>query len=280
MKGLNIEHIIDRSLAFYTRRSFYVHLTLVCSLLLLTKAYDVVQTKILNRNLKLIEASVRVDVVAMPKYTLKELQNLSEGVENGNDNKNAENLKQVEAKEEKVAEKPTEEVKEQSTDESLTFNKEGKQTERKSFLNMLQKVSKEKVEGQKNKQGLYGKEQGGLKELILQGNKLSRGTLMYGDSNGKEMTEFQVYLGRLPQIIRPHWKLPSFLLDKKLRCRVRIWLAPSGELIRAEIYQTSGDDEYDQRAVEAVRIASPYPQISKEYAQMAQNGEILLGFPL
>jgi TonB family protein len=54
----------------------------------------------------------------------------------------------------------------------------------------------------------------------------------------------------------------------------------SGHVSRAEIYQSSGDSEYDQKSLDAVNAASPFPQLSEEFGRRALNGDILLGFPL
>ena len=103
---------------------------------------------------------------------------------------------------------------------------------------------------------------------------------MFGEGNASDLTAFQVYASRLPDLIRPHWRLPSFLMDKKLKCRIRVWIAQNGDVSRAEVYQSSGDGEYDQRAIEAIRSASPFPRLSEEFGKSGQNGGIALGFPL
>ena len=103
---------------------------------------------------------------------------------------------------------------------------------------------------------------------------------MYGDGNQADLTAFQAYAARLPDLVRPHWRLPSFLMDKKLKCRVRVWLALKGEVSRVEVYQSSGEPEYDQRAIDAVKSTSPFPKLSEEFGKRGLNGDILLGFPL
>ena len=103
---------------------------------------------------------------------------------------------------------------------------------------------------------------------------------MYGSGNSADLTAFQVYASRLPDLVRPHWRLPSFLMDKNLKCRIRVWLNLNGEVTRTEVYQSSGEAEYDQRAVEAVKSTSPFPKLSEDYVKRALNGDILLGFPL
>jgi hypothetical protein len=74
---------------------------------------------------------------------------------------------------------------------------------------------------------------------VLSGNKISKGTQMYGEGGGGDLTAFQAYATRLPDLIRPHWKLPSFLMNKNLKCRIRVWLNVNGEVTRATVYQTS-----------------------------------------
>jgi colicin import membrane protein len=271
---------------FYLRRSFYVHLLLI--IVSLTGGKIVLeQRKLLQeKNLQLVEASVRVDMVAMPKYTLNELKNLSSGVE---DAKPQEVAPTKEVKEEPKVEKtevaneePKVEPKVEVKDNSVALEEAQKQ-KRKDFLGKLKEISAKKVKStgdQKGEKGLYGANDKGLKDLVLQGNKVSKGVAMYGSGNTAEMTAFQVYVSKLPDRIRPYWRLPSFLLEKKLKCRVRVWINLAGELVRSEVYQSSGDSEYDTRALEAVKSASPFPKLSEEFGKRAVNGDIVLGFPL
>lgn len=266
---------------FFLRRSTYVHAALVASTLIGGKiAFNITQAE-REKNLELIQASVRVDMVAMPTHTLNELKNLSSGVEEAaEEEKSPEVIKEaakVETKEEVV------EKAEVKTDSGPAFEEAQAAKKRQDFLSKLKTIGNKKVDStgtQKTEKGLYGDKESALKNLVLSGNKLSKGTQMYGDGGGGDMTAFQAYATRLPDLVRPHWKLPSFLMDKNLKCRIRIWLSMSGEVTRAVVYQSSGDNEYDQRAVEAVKAAAPFPALKEEFGRRAQNGDILLGFPL
>ena len=269
---------------FFIRRSTYVHLLIVLSTLTGGKiAFDIKQ-KERDRNLELISASVRVDMVAMPTNTLNELKNMSSGVEEAKKESKAPEI--VEKAVVKEKEPPTEKIveKDDPTDKTEALQ-EAQVKKRLNFLSKLKKIGDKKVvapkEGtQKAEKGLYGEKDTALKNLVLSGNKLSKGTQMYGDGNAAEMTAFQAYASRLPDLVRPHWKLPSFLMDKNLKARVRVWLNMSGEVTRAVIYQSSGDSEYDQRAVDAVKSAAPFPVLKEDFGKRALNGDILLGFPL
>lgn len=269
---------------FYLRRSGYIHIALVaCTLISGKIAFDI-QQETRDKNLELIQASVRVDMVAMPTQTLNELKNLSSGVEDAQKEEKAPLAEKVVEKdvEEKVEPKDEPAVADKTPDPTEAFQ-EANAKKRKDFLSKLKTIGNKKVESQgtqKNEKGLYGDKDSALKDLVLSGNKLSKGTAMYGDGGGGDLTAFQAYASRLPDLVRPHWKLPSFLMDKNLKARVRLWLNMSGEVTRAVVYQSSGDTEYDQRAVEAVKAAAPFPALKDEFGKRAQNGDILLGFPL
>jgi colicin import membrane protein len=267
---------------FYLRRSTYVHLLLILFSISGGKIAFELAEKQKNENLELIQASVRVDMVAMPTHTLNELKNISSGVE--------------EAKPEIVNEKVETEVKKENiepevkeasvdpkkVDDSPTFE-EAQAKKRQDFLSKLKSLGNKKIDSKGNQnaeKGLSGEKTSALKNLVLSGNKLSKGTQIYGDGNGGDLTAFQAYATKLPDFVRVHWKLPSFLMNKNLKCRVRVWLNMNGEVTRTQVYQSSGEPEYDQRAVDAIRAASPFPPLKEEFSGRALNGDLLLGFPL
>lgn len=269
---------------FYLRRSGYVHIGLVALALISGKIAFELNEAERSKNLELIQASVRVDMVAMPTHTLNELKKLSETPIA----KPAEvEVEDVPAPKEVVEEKQ-EEIAE-NNDEAV-FLKEAEEKKRQDFLNKLKKISNTKINKAPPKKEVANKKAGSngfsdsqtaaLDKLVLSGNKLSSGTATFGDGGGGELTAFQAYASKLPDLIRPYWTLPSFLMDKKLQARVRVWLNMKGEITRVSVYQSSGDTEYDQRALEAVRAAGPFPELSDEFGRRAMNGDILLGFPL
>ncbi len=269
---------------FYLRRSGYIHIALVAATLISGKIAFDIQKETRDKNLELIQASVRVDMVAMPTQTLNELKNLSSGVEDAQKEEKAPVAEKVveKAVEEKVEPKEEPAQASKTPDPTEAFQ-EANAKKRKDFLSKLKTIGNKKVDSegtQKAEKGLYGDKDSALKDLVLSGNKLNKGTAMYGDGGGGDLTAFQAYASRLPDLVRPHWKLPSFLMDKNLKARVRVWLNMSGEVTRAVVYQSSGDTEYDQRAVEAVKAAAPFPALKDEFGKRAQNGDILLGFPL
>lgn len=266
---------------FFLRRSTYVHILLVVSTMISGKIAYNLNLSQQEKNMELIQASVRVDMVAMPTHTINELKNLSSGVEEAKkEEKTPEIVKEektetkVEPKAEKVAEKA--EAKENAFEEA-------QEKKRKDFLSKLKTIGNKKVESegkQKAEKGLYGEKQTALKDLVLSGNKLKTGTQMTGEGNAAEMTAYHAYVLRLPDIIRVKWTLPSYLADKKLKCRVRISINPSGEVSKMAIQQSSGESDYDQRAMDAIRASAPFPNFSKNLGNRTENIEVVLAFPL
>lgn len=270
-------------LPFYLRRSSYIHLSLLLLTFVGGKIVVDQHNRLRNANIVLIESSVRVDMVSMPKYTLNELKNISSGVEEAKKEEPTPAPVEKKVEPEKVEEKVVEKaVIETKPDPTQAYEEANKQ-KRQNFLSKLKKIGNKKIKSEGTQQadkGLYGEKASDLKQLVLAGNKLNKGTAMYGDGNASDMTAFQLYASRLPDLVRPHWRLPSFLMDKKLKCRIRVWLALNGEVTRAEVYQSSGENEYDQRAIEAVKSTSPFPKLADEFGKRGLNGDILLGFPL
>ena len=146
-------------------------------------------------------------------------------------------------------------------------------------LSAKRRVKKNVKRADKESANSTGFSQRELQQLILAGNKLSKGSSLTGGS-GDSGDAFTQYISSLPDMIRPRWKLPSYLIDQNLKCRIRIFLNPTGRLLRAEIYESSGNSEYDRRALEAVKGTSPFPELAESFKSRGINGDIVLGFPL
>lgn len=281
----NLREFTDKKLPFYLRRSFYVHLALFSLTLIGGKVISIQQEKLREKNMELIQASVRVDMVAMPKYTLAELKNISSGVEEAKKEEPAptQEVKKEEPRPEPVKEEPKAEKVAEEKDQTQAFEEASKK-KKADFLSKLKQIGSKKIKSEGNvkaEKGLYGDKSTDLKQLVLSGNKLSKGVAITGSGSAEEMSAFKIYASKLPQIVRPHWSLPDFLLkDKNLKCRVRVWISQNGDITRAEVYQTSGNDNFDSRAVEAVKSTGQFPRLPEELIERGRNGNIILGFPL
>ena len=220
-----------------------------------------------KNQIRIIQAAVKVDLVEMPKFTIKELRTM-------------ETLKYIE-KEEEIKEIKKVIVKKPS-DAFL------KKVKKKSLKDLLGNISKKRIERRrthstkKKKKDLAELSSTKLKALLNQGNKLSQGVVLTGEGSESDLTEFDRYNMSLVSKVREYWKLPSYLKDRSdLKTGVRIFIAPDGSLKKMSLYQSSGVKEFDQLALEAVRKSAPFsPPSSAFIRKKALRGEIILGFPL
>ena len=270
-EALKSTSIQERSFLNWFTRSTLLHVVIVLAIVYSSKVFQQVMETRKASNIKLVESSVRVDVVAMPKMTLQELKAIGSVPLNSGEP----------IAEEKEAKTPD------LNDSKTEFIKE---TKKKNFMDMLKNMAQKEVPKAKNakkqvtktgtgKSNTAGLSDSELKQLILAGNKLSKGGSLTGGTGGSS-DAFTQYISSLPDMIRPRWKLPSYLMEQNLKCRIRIFLNPTGRLLRAEIYESSGNPEYDRRALEAVKGSSPFPELAESFKSRGINGDIVLGFPL
>lgn len=224
---------------------------------------DWFQNKSSIKEIEIIQSSVRVDVVAMPKFTVQELKKMDIAPP---------------AQDEK-----TEEAK-PSVDNSKSDIEFKKKSKKVNLSNLLSNLSKKKTaKGKKNKDQSnknLTKYRNQLQKVILEGNKVSAGTSLVGDSLAQEKTEFNSYVASLPNFVRPHWKLPSYLMEKDLKCRIRVFIGANGKILRSQIHESSGVNEFDQKALASLKQVSSFPSPKREILARVTAGDVILGFPL
>lgn len=242
-------------------------------LLLAATVGKVVGTIWKTNDIEIIRSAVRVDVVGMPKYTVQELKEME---------KNA-----VQMPKEADAVKSPDKV-DQKTETPDVINKNdlvvqeaAKEKEKKktNFLSSLSDYAKKDVKKDTQKGKVTGESSENIKALVLEGNRLSQGNALTGDYADGPGSEFGNYVQTLPGAIRPFWRLPDYLLKKELRCRIRIYLNSNGSLMKSEVVESSGEPEFDERALRAVKQTN-FPKPSEAVGQRLTSSGIILGFPL
>ena len=101
-----------------------------------------------------------------------------------------------------------------------------------------------------------------------------------GENSGFSDDDYQIYISSIPSQVRPFWSLPSYLGDKKLRARVKIRLDGRGRVISIDIVEASGVDEFDQRAIQAIKSVRIFTTPSKSIRELLAIKGVILGFPL
>lgn len=222
-----------------------------------------------NGDVEIIKSSVRVDVVGMPKFTIQELKKME--------------AQPIAEKEPEVAKGVKEEVKPETEDvikkDDIVIQEQGKKT-KASFLNLINTASSTKVTKVEKKGVKAGEGVKNVDSLILEGNRLSKGSSLVGDYTDEQNSEFSAYVQSIPGVIKPFWRLPDFLREKQLRARIKIYISPEGKLLKLDMNESSGNEEFDARAISAVRSVANFPKPSPEVAARLARSGVILGFPL
>jgi colicin import membrane protein len=231
-------------------KSFAIHFGIILSVVLIPRLFSL--STIDENNVQFIKSSVRIDIVSMPTQTLKNLKlvDLNRG-----------SPKKVKAS--KAASKSS---------ASAEFEIKSKKRPRTKFKKIPRKKS---AKGSKSSET-----DDAIDKLLLAGNKLSKGSSATGDVVSGDRGAFEEYAASMPAHVRPYWKLPSFLRGKDLKCRIQIYIGENGKVLKTSYYEKSGDDDFDQRALNAIKASAPFPIPPKEAVAFLQSGAIVLGFPL
>jgi colicin import membrane protein len=261
MKENNLQtHFLDDQFKSNLMLAIGIHLAFIIIFFLFSRQILNVISKTDTSDLELIKASVKVDVVAMPKFTIQELKKLDD----------------VPKVEEEASKKEVEPVAVQN-EVAPVINKDDlvqeklEKVKKKKLSSLLSSYSKKEIS--KNKKD-------GENGIVLAGNKLSKGTALVGESSDAASSEFAGYVGELPDQIRKFWKIPGYLREQNLKCRIRLFLGLRGQVIKSEVFESSGVQEYDERAMAAISQAGPFSAPSSDVAKRLLSQGIILGFPL
>ncbi|TNE97171.1 MAG: TonB family protein [Deltaproteobacteria bacterium] len=170
---------------------------------------------------------------------------------------------------------PTHTVQELKELEKIRVANTRVERKREVFFNMLKNIAKNESTYVPSGNRPVGEP----KVLLLAGNKISKGMALVAGKRDPDLGGFHQYLESLPPHIKPFWKLPSYLLGKDLRCRIQIVLSEEGRLLSHTIIESSGDEEFDRRAIEATLDSAPFPKPDESIVPYLRQGHIILGFP-
>ena len=221
---------------------------------------DIFKSFIKKKDLTVVQSSVRVDVVGLPKYTLQELRKMNLGASI------SEIPEKVEPKQEKVNETS-----------DIEFKKKAKSV---NLSNLLSNISKKEVTKKVKKKKSKKIDTRLLNKLVLEGNKVSQGSSISGEQLDMSKQVFIAYIQELPDKIKPNWKLPTYMIERELKCRIQIFISSDGRVLKMKLFESSGDEEYDQKAIEAIKLSSPLPKPPTSILSDVANGNVILGFPL
>jgi len=245
---------------YYWKRSLLWHCGIIVLVVLLSKINFFV---FLSPNPKIISSSVRVDIVELPKYTLEELKKMElapapkviadEKLGKDADIKNDQET-DISQKEDSDIEEIFKKIKKQAT------------------------LSKNKNDKKKTKDTLVREKE--LNELVLAGNKLMKGSLITGEEKDDKPTPFEQYILEATEKVRSNWKLPTYLKNQPMKCRIQVFINSQGSIELTKIMESSGNEEFDSWAMKAIEDSLPFTSPDSAIVSELLRGRFILGFPL
>lgn len=109
----------------------------------------------------------------------------------------------------------------------------------------------------------------------LKGAVITKGSELTGID---KLNHYQ-YLQIIEQHIRQFWTLPHWLAKKNLTAQVQVKFDEQGFLIENKLIKSSGNPEFDEKALEAVQNASPVPPLPEKFSQILKLEGMVIGFP-
>mgnify|MGYP001331857714 CR=1 FL=1 len=226
-----------------------------------------------ERKQQVIREFVQVDIVGMPKFTKKELSRL---------------VPEIDRRKSPVK-NPS--IPTNNTADSETIKNTSAKVKNTSIENFLSSMAQKKLpkyDGKKNNSAKPGKKTlkkslkklGKLQRLALEGNSLSTGAVAVGENTGFSNDDYQIYISSIPSQVRPFWSLPSYLAEQNLRARVKIRLDGNGRIISMDLVESSGVEEFDQRALQSIKSVKIFTTPSKSIRELLAIKGVILGFPL
>ena len=92
---------------------------------------------------------------------------------------------------------------------------------------------------------------------------MSRGAVSVGENTGFSDDDYQIYISGIPSQVSAFWSLLSYLSDKNLRARVKLRIDGGGRVISLELIESSGVEEFDQRALQSIKSVKIFTTPSK-----------------
>ncbi len=244
-----------------------------------------------------ISQAIRVDMIGLPDKIIENTPTTPEVNKKPTDEiKPAEPIKPIE---EKVsAPEPQPELKTEKLPEkappakpiekdTIKLEKEKKNLvkNQKDAIAKLKKLSaiekiKEELEAEKTQKALEQAQALKLKNekataQLIKGRVISKGTAL----TGLDKIQSNDYLAKIDSLIKAQWQLPQWLVGKPFKAKILLKLDSTGAIIYNKIYQSSGQNTYDQYCISAIEKAGPFPEVPHKLTEVFKEDGLLIGFP-
>ena len=99
-------------------------------------------------------------------------------------------------------------------------------------------------------------------------------------NTGEEVLDFEVvkYFTLMKDHIKMYWSLPQELKVMQLRAEVYVEIGDNGVVLKRQIKESSGNEEFDVRVLETIERASPFPRPIPSVQKTLSEGVVFV-FP-
>jgi len=167
--------------------------------------------------IKIVGPSIRVDIVALPKLTIQE--------------KKAMELPTTPIDQSASSTEPVSK-KNDNPDDANSFKEKGG---RENFLNKLKKLANANEEKPKERNKKNNSFLNDMKNLIFEGNKISKGSSLQGEQLDNASDDIYTYGQLVVEKVRQNWQLPSYLKENNYSNQVQVFISTTGKVLKIQI---------------------------------------------
>jgi len=202
--------------------------------------------------------SLRVDIVDLPDVLKKDLNQIQPKKKESAPEKEAPKAGAPTKTEEMALKEKAVKEKKKSKKEKLK-ELEAKKKKVLEKLKALESVQEEK------------------ESQIVKGNIVSPGTALTGDA--RESAQARYEDGVLERV-KSNWELPIWIARQNLSAQILVQIDWQGRVIRTTFRKKSGNPQFDDAVLNAIKNSEPFPAPSSDIAPRLLSDGFLLGFPL
>ncbi len=207
--------------------------------------------------------AVRVDVVDLPDKVISELKKVEQKAKK--QPKEPEKPKAPEPKKPEPKPKAPEPAK-----PKVDFKKS-----QKSAFERLKNLRKNKKQEAEPVAGSDLKAVKQIETIQYKGNILAAGTSLTGINK----LQHDEYLDRVDDHVKKYWNLPEWLASSNLSAKIVVYLDKRGFVKSAKLTQSSNNTIFDQKVLESIKQASPFPQPPNKFENILEVDGLELRFP-
>ena len=109
----------------------------------------------------------------------------------------------------------------------------------------------------------------------IRGNQVSAGNAL----SGIERLDYDKYFDQIRTQVFSHWSLPTWMADANFKAVITVVIDEHGAVVKKIVRQSSGNDIFDNRALESIDASSPFPEPPARLRGVLSTSGLNFNFP-